>query len=124
MITRKTQTLLTLVLLVLFTSYCKQAQKTAETPTPPVPPEELVSYAADIKPIMDASCTPCHYPEKGRKKMLDTYAATKDNAGEILKRVQLPADDIEFMPFKSKKTPLTEEQIALFKKWARQGMPE
>jgi hypothetical protein len=112
-----------LVLAALSMQFCKTAQTTTVV-KPEIPAEELISYERDILPIMQASCTPCHFPESGQKKMLDTYEATKGNIAAILNRVQLPEDDIRFMPFKSKKTPLTEAEIKLFKEWAAQGMPE
>jgi hypothetical protein len=81
-----------------------------------------VFYEKDIKPIMLSSCTPCHFPEQGKKKMLDTYATTKDNIDEIIKRLELPTSDEAFMPFRSKKPPLTAAQVQLFRDWLKQGM--
>jgi hypothetical protein len=103
---------------VLF-QYCKPVQKTVSTQT--AAPLVTVTYEKDIKPLMLNHCTPCHFPEKGKKKMLDTYVATKDNISEILTRIQLPADDERFMPFRSKMPPLSADQIQLFKDWAKQG---
>src|SRR5210317_2165417 len=59
--------------------------------------EPLISYNKDILPMMTQKCTPCHFPERGRKKMLDTYAATKMNIEDILYRVQLPVNHEDFM---------------------------
>ncbi len=86
--------------------------------------EPLISYNKDILPMMTQKCTPCHFPERGRKKMLDTYATTKMNIEDILYRVQLPENHEDFMPFKSKKEPLTEAEIKLMKKWVSTGMSE
>lgn len=77
----------------------------------------LVSYQRDIKPMMRMSCTPCHFPERGRGKMLNTYEATKFNINEILRRVQLPPGHNDAMPYKEKKLPLSNEQVELIKKW-------
>ena len=34
-----------------------------------------ISYAADVAPIVERSCAPCHFPEKrGKKEPLHTYA--------------------------------------------------
>lgn len=85
---------------------------------------ENVSYANDIKPIMLQKCTPCHFPKFGRKEMLDTYDTTKEHIKDILIRVQFPKEDIKFMPFKSKKAPLTENEIELFKNWMNQNFPK
>ena len=100
--------------------------KSAKTPvTEAVNPDEpVVSYEKDLKPIMVRSCTPCHFPDKGRKEMLDTYAATKQHIKAIIARVELAPDDVKYMPFKSKREALTQEEIELFKTWLRQGMAE
>ena len=108
------------MLLSLSLVYCKTSRKaTASAPEEKV---SAVSYTADILPIMERSCTPCHFPETGKKKLLNTYEATKENIVDIVNRIQLPAEEIKFMPFKSKKTPLSAEEIKLFKDWYNQGM--
>lgn len=84
----------------------------------------IVSYQKDIRPIMVQKCTPCHFPERGRKEMLHTYQQTKDYAKAILKRIQLPVDNRKFMPFKSKRAPLTKAEIELFNSWFQLGMKE
>lgn len=81
------------------------------------------SYERDIQPIMIRSCSPCHFPEKGKKKLLHTFEATRDNIRVIIERVQLPSDHEEFMPFKSKRQVLSQEEIALFKLWYEEEMP-
>ena len=83
-----------------------------------------VTYKTHIQPIMVAKCTPCHYPKFGRKKMLNTYAAAKENITDILTRVQLQSEDIKFMPFKGKRPALTNQELELFKNWFQQNMPE
>lgn len=108
----------------IYVQSCKTTQApVAGTVDQDIPPELLVSYEKDIRPFMLASCTPCHFPEQGQKKMLDTYQATKNEASAILERVLLPIDDIKYMPFKSKKPALTAEEIKLLKDWMAQGMP-
>lgn len=86
--------------------------------------ETQVSYEADILPLMQRSCTPCHFPENGKKIMLNTLQATRVNIDDIMVRIQLPSDSDKFMPFKSKKPALTQEEIATFKKWIDQRMPK
>lgn len=83
-----------------------------------------VSYEQNIKPIMMQKCTPCHFPKFGKKEMLDTYDATKEHIKDIIVRVQLPEDDVKFMPFKSKKSPLTANEIEIFKNWINQKFPK
>lgn len=88
------------------------------------PSLSAVSYDKDIKPIMIASCTPCHFPDEGKKKYLDTYNAVATNIDDIIKRVKLPQDHEDFMPFKLKKPALNAEEIALFEAWKQSGMPQ
>ncbi len=117
MTNQKSRFFLFLFLLVaMMVQACMATKKAAAEPT--------VSYQTDLLPIMQVSCNPCHFPEKGNKKMLDTYAATKENIDDIIRRVELSAEDKEFMPFKSKREPLTAAEINLFKTWAAQGMAE
>lgn len=80
-----------------------------------------VSYEKEVKPLLVKNCTPCHFPEQGKKKMLDTYEAARDNVTDILKRVQLDPTADGFMPFKSKKAPLTPAEIQLLKDWVATG---
>jgi len=82
-------------------------------------------YNTDVAPILLAHCTPCHYPAEGGKKLaLDSYAAVHDHVDDILMRVQLPKDDPKFMPFKSKKEPLSDSLIMVIKVWKEGGMAE
>lgn len=114
---------------------CATAEKPAPEPVKPAPPKAMpsaqtqesssgVSYAANLQPIMLESCSPCHYPEKGKKELLDSYDATARFIDDIIYRIQLPADSTEFMPYKSKKMPLTLDQIQLFIDWRDAGMPD
>ena len=108
-----------LMVIAVISPFCKTAQKAVSTTTTPT-----LSFEQNILPIMTQSCTPCHFPETGRKKVLDTYDAVKDNIVDIMARVQLPQDDPKFMPFKGKKPALTEAEINQFKEWVAQGMPK
>ena len=103
--------------------FCKSSNQTV-TYKKAEKSKTLITYTQHIKPIMVQKCTPCHFPDKGRKEMLDTYLNTKKHIAEILKRIQLPTNNKEFMPFKSKKTPLTKEEIQLFTDWNKTDMTE
>ena len=111
--------ILLVLLLSISLQFCKSSKSTVSDSSKSEP---LISFEQHISPIMALKCTPCHFPERGKKKLLHTYEATKENIDDILIRVQRPADDPKFMPFKSKKEPLTSTEIALFKKWLAQGM--
>ncbi len=117
-----TSTLLACLITALIFQNCKTTKDVAVYKTK----SELTGITCnkDIKPIMAQKCTPCHFPKFGRKKMLDTYAATKENITDIIARVQLPKDDIKYMPFKSKRPALTEQELEILKNWVNQKMPE
>lgn len=82
------------------------------------------TYTADIKPIFDASCMPCHSAEK-RKHNIDvsSYASSKEAAksksllGSIKHEVGYDA-----MPLKHDK--LSDVQIEKVACWIQNGMPE
>lgn len=110
--------ILLLIFLAAALQYCCSTKNIAAAKEP------AVSYQTDIAPIMQSRCSPCHFPDKGKVKPLDTYTAVKTNFTNIIKRVQLAKEDARFMPFKSKKEPLSDSLIAVFKKWQQQNMPE
>lgn len=89
-----------------------------------IPKEKALSFNADILPIMQNSCTPCHFPPEGRKKPLENYAHVKENIKDIIARVKLPKDHVQFMPFKNKKPALNDSLIAVLERWEKQSMPE
>lgn len=110
-------------------SYCSSTKKVSSTASSEKTSREpalipAFTYEKDVAPIVQASCSPCHFPETGKKKLLDTYEATSKNIDDILTRVQLPVDNKEFMPFKSKKPALSEREIAVLKRWQLDKMPK
>lgn len=95
----KSKSVCIVLLLLPFTmQFCKSVQ-TATKESSDKKFENPVSYQMDIVPIMTQKCTPCHYPERGRKKLLDTYNTTRNNIIDILHHVQLPEDRSDFMLF-------------------------
>ena len=78
-----------------------------------------------MAPLLERSCSPCHYPAKdGKKVPLDNYSGVKTHLAEMLQLVQLPESNLRFMPFKKKKQPLSPEEIEMLKNWARGGFME
>jgi hypothetical protein len=71
---------------------------------------------------MAERCTPCHFPDGGKKKFLDTHTAVRDNIEDILYRIQLPIDSSDFMPWKSKKPPLSDSLVQVIRVWKDTGM--
>lgn len=100
--------------------FCSTSKNAAANKKKKVP---MLSWQTDISPVMQVRCTPCHFPETGKKKFLDTYTATRDNIDSILYRIQLTPDNPKFMPWKSKKEPLSDSLIQVFKLWKEQQMP-
>jgi len=118
--TRNKYVVLLAAALLMVLQFCKPAQTTTKKDVPPV---VLVSYEKDIRPLMLERCTPCHFPETGKKKMFNTYETAKADVSEMIRRVKLNPQDPQFMPFKSKKPALTEKEIQLFSEWLSQGTP-
>jgi hypothetical protein len=105
---------------------------------PPASSQTNVTYAADIKPILDKSCVKCHSGDKPKGKLdLTTLEGVlkggKDGKeivpGKIDKSplvfdVAHIGEDSDFMPppeSKSKVKPLTKEQVGLIRAWVEQG---
>jgi hypothetical protein len=110
--------MLGLVSLIVFQN-CSSSKKASKAKT-----VATVSFEKEVLPIMQASCTPCHFPPGGNKEPLNTYDGVKGHIGEVIARVKLPATDAKYMPFKSKKPALTTEQIAILEEWQKQNMPK
>lgn len=100
-------------------SACKPTQKTTAASG-----ENKISYATEIAPLIQKSCSPCHFPESGKKEPLNTYVTMKEHIGSVINRVELSQSDEKFMPFKMKKAPLTAAEIKVLKDWMAQNMPE
>lgn len=103
---------------------CKSTQKTAATTTAPAAADaaSTVTFARDVLPIINNHCSPCHVSPDGRKVHLDNYEGSKNHIKEMIRMVKLPPTDHDFMPFKSKKEPLNDQQIATLEKWMAEGM--
>jgi uncharacterized membrane protein len=100
----------------------------------PAPAKQTVSFAKDIKPVLEKSCIKCHGPEKQKGKLrLDSReAALKgsengeviipgNSAKSILVHNVARLDEDSAMPPEGKADPLTKEQVALFRAWIDQG---
>ena len=114
---RKILFIVGVLFLVVFLQNCKSAKNKYVAPV-------AYSYTKDVAPIIQTSCTPCHFPPEGKKEALNSYETVKNNIAEIIETVQLPKDNHRFMPFKSRKPPLTESQIAVLVTWQKDGMPQ
>ncbi|MEY2408168.1 MAG: hypothetical protein QOF48_838 [Verrucomicrobiota bacterium] len=101
---------------------------------PPAATQKGVTYAKDIKPLLEASCTKCHGAEKQKAKLrLDTLEAVLKGGedGKILKPGDSANSDVvhaiarldedSAMPPTDKGKPLTKDQVGLVRAWIDQG---
>ena len=106
---------------------------------PPASTKAGVTYAADIKPILDVSCVKCHSGDKPKAKLkLDSLEnalkGAKDGKvivpGDSAKSLMVQAaahatkDHDQWMPPLHNRAnigPLTPEQIGLIRAWIDQG---
>ncbi|MFZ0827669.1 MAG: c-type cytochrome domain-containing protein [Verrucomicrobiia bacterium] len=127
------------ILAMMGTSSLVLAVAAETTPLPPASTQTGVTYATDIKPILDQSCVKCHSGEKPKAHLkLDTLEGvlkgSKDGkvvtAGDsansfVVKCITHTTDDHDsWMPPLHNKAnigPLTPEQIGLIRAWIDQG---
>ena len=105
---------------------------------PPASDKTGVTYATDIKPILEKSCTTCHGAEKhkGRLRLDGLEAVLKGgedgkvvvpgNSAEsmLVHNIAHAGDPEAYMPPPKNKAnilPLTKEQIGLIRAWIDQG---
>src|SRR6185369_10012095 len=120
---------------------CGAAEKKAAVDTSKLPPSsdrKDVTFAADIKPILDKSCIKCHGADKQKGKLrLDSLPAALKGGADgkvvepgnsansmLVQNVAQIGDEDMFMPppdNKDKIPPLTKEQVGLIRAWIDQG---
>lgn len=101
---------------------------------PPPADKKGVTYAKDIKPILEKSCFGCHGPEKQKGKLrFDSLEASLKGSenGKVIEpgkseksRVVISVARLDLdsaMPPEGKADPLTKEQISLIRAWIDQG---
>ena len=118
LVMKKNYIIATVLVAMIVFSYCSSSKKAA---VPKLIPK--MTYQANIAPIIQANCAPCHVPDKGgNKKPLDTYNAFVALYDESVRRIQLNPTDRGFMP--NRKAKLSDSTIAVFKQWKTDGMLE
>lgn len=115
-------TAITLVTVIVVASCAKKTapagSSTAEAPKP-----KATSYTTDVMPLLQAKCSPCHFPSKGGNKAnFETYATASKFGAAMLERVQKNPGERGFMPMRNPK--LAETEIATIKKWVEGGLAE
>ncbi len=83
------------------------------------------TYANDVNPILMASCQPCHVVGGGasydsRVKHVNNYDIAKGISATILDRISRPQGATGMMPRGG--TRLSEDKIAIIKKWIDDGL--
>jgi len=111
------------------TTWWRQAK-----PNEPVATRDVV-FIKEIQPIFAKACIECHGPDKARGQLrLDSRAAAlaggksglpaivpgKPENSELIRRVKLPREDDEAMPF-DEELALTTAEIAALERWIKDG---
>jgi cytochrome c553 len=104
------------LLLAVFFQYCNTSKKAAARN------RNSVSYQANIKPIIETACAPCHIEGKGNKKPLDNYHSASTNVDDIIARIQKNPEERGFMPMRHPK--LSDATIQQFVAWKANGLRE
>ncbi len=135
----KTTTTTKLTTLSLVAAFGLALAAAAASPPPPAATKTGVTYATDIKPILDQSCVKCHSGDKPKARLkLDTLegvlkgskdgkiVTVGDSANSFMvKCIAHTSDDHDsWMPPLHNKAnigPLTPEQIGLIRAWIDQG---
>ncbi len=81
-----------------------------------------ISYAKNVHPIIQASCSPCHIAGQGKAKALNNLEAAKAEADEIIARIKKNPAEKGFMPLRHPKLP--DATIAVFEQWKASGLAE
>ncbi|SHN28820.1 Planctomycete cytochrome C, partial [Cyclobacterium lianum] len=112
----------------------------SEKPTSVAPGmADQISYNFHVRPILSDNCFACHGPDENKREAglrLDmaesAFAALKENPGahaivpgkpaesEVVKRLET-TDEPEMMPPPESNLKLTAEEVAIIKKWIKQG---
>ncbi len=103
--------------LAIFFTYCGGSKKTQASVVPT--PVAKVNFEDSLKPVIVASCSPCHTPGRGQLPAYLTAATTQKDIDDILQRIQLQPGERGFMPMRGHR--LSDTAINLFKQWKADG---
>ncbi len=82
----------------------------------------MVTYTANVQPLIEMHCSPCHIPPKGNKEALNNFETAKANIDESIVRINKKPDEKGFMPFKHPK--LSDSTVNVFVQWKADGLLE
>ena len=132
-------TLTATVACVIFAQAEEKKSKVDTSKLPPASDKKGVTYAGDIKAILDKSCIKCHGAEKPKAKLrLDSLEGAlkggedgkviepgKSAESMLVHNIAQLGDEDYWMPppdNKAKIPPLTKDQIGLIRAWIDQGV--
>lgn len=99
--------------------YCSSSKKSvAKQPELP-----KMTFTANVLPLIQTKCAPCHIAPDGKKKHYVTYDVVKADIDSLIRRIHLNPGEKGFMPFK-KTEKLPDSLIAVFVQWKADGMLE
>ncbi len=106
---------------VLFSASCSNTSPSDLSDSVPLP--ATVSYAQNVKPIIDANCISCHssIPTNGAPNSLTDYAAVKQSilSSGLIIRINKQPGDLLLMPQGGPKLP--QNKIDIIELWQMQG---
>ena len=79
---------------------------------------EEISYASDVKPIVETVCTGCHNGSIGADRNWLVFSNFQNHASEVRRRVTLPSDHPDHMP---RGGSLSSDEIQTIICWVDQG---
>jgi hypothetical protein len=104
----------TLCCTALMLAYCGGSKK-AQVAAKPAP----VTFEGNVKPIVMATCSPCHTPGNGRLPSYLTAENTQKDIDDIVHRISLQPNERGFMPMRHAR--LSDSSINVFKQWKTDG---
>ncbi len=113
----------TLFITLVFAACAKKSSPGKTAAAEPAKPKAS-TYTADLMPMIQMKCAPCHLPSKGGNKAnFEVYANVQKYGAEMVTRIERNPGERGFMPFKGT-AKLSADEIAVFKKWVSDGMLE
>lgn len=115
---KQTLILLGICAVITLFTYCGGSKKAQVTPLPPA----KMTFEANVLPVIQSKCGPCHIPGQGNKEPYVTAAAVKADIDDIIHRIGLQPGDKGFMPVRHPR--LSDSTINVFVQWKADGMLE
>ncbi|MBS1929314.1 MAG: cytochrome c [Bacteroidetes bacterium] len=107
------------LIIVMVFSNCSSSKKSA---SPAYSGPVTVTYDANVLPIIQSHCAPCHTNGKGMRAALNEYDVAKGRIDNIIHRISLQQGQMGFMPKKHDRLP--DSLIQVFVDWKAQGVVE